>query len=78
MAHQDTFRQALSMPLSKRATLAQALLQSLDDAEAEMSEDAVEREWAQLADQRWQAVENGTTQTVPANQVMQALRERFS
>ena len=55
----------------------QALVQSLDDAEPEMSE-GVEREWDQLADQRWQAVENGTTQTVPANQVMQALRERFN
>jgi len=55
---------ALSLPPAKRAELAERLFASLD-----ISQDELDRLWAQEADSRIDAYERGEIKTIPAHKV---------
>jgi putative addiction module component (TIGR02574 family) len=63
--------EALNLPLDKRARLAEALIASLDeDAE-------IERAWAEEIERRVKAIEAGTVELIPADEVFRDLRARL-
>lgn len=64
--------QALRLPPSQRAALAQHLIASLDDA------DDTEREWADEAARRSEALHSGAAPSVPAADVFADARRALS
>lgn len=70
--YDEIFGAALSLPPGLRAMLAEHLLKSLDSVQqAEI--DAI---WAEEAERRVQAVEQGQVMPIPGEQVFQELRSR--
>lgn len=70
--YDEIFGAALSLPPGLRAMLAEHLLKSLDSVQqAEI--DAI---WAEEAEKRVQAVEQGQVTLIPGEQVFQELRSR--
>ena len=70
--YDDIFGAALALPPGLRVMLAEHLLKSLDvqqQAEVDML-------WAEEAERRVQAVEQGTVTLIPGEQVMRELRSR--
>ena len=65
---------ALNLELSERATLAQKLLRSLD----ELSEDEIERLWADEALRRDEELDAGKATARDGEEVFRELRARFS
>jgi len=63
---------ATSLPVEERAYLAECVLRSLNAPDAGM--DAV---WATEAQQRLDAIRNGTVQTIPGEQVFERIRQRL-
>ena len=61
---EQVLNEALGLPPSERAELAEKLFSSLD-----ISQDELGRVWAQEADSRIDAYENGKIDTIPAGQV---------
>ncbi|BAY65251.1 hypothetical protein NIES22_53540 [Calothrix brevissima NIES-22] len=70
--YDDIFNTALSLPPGLRAMLAEHLFKSLD-AENQAEIDAI---WAQEAENRFQAVEQGEVNLIPGEQVLRELRSR--
>ncbi|MGH1395668.1 MAG: addiction module protein [Trichormus sp.] len=70
--YDDIFNTALSLPPGLRAMLAEHLFKSLD-AENQAEIDAI---WAEEAEKRFQAVEQGQVTLVPGEQVLRELRSR--
>jgi putative addiction module component (TIGR02574 family) len=70
--YDEIFGAALSLPPGLRVMLAEHLLKSLDSVQqAEL--DAV---WAEEAEKRVQAIEQGQVTLIPGEQVFQELRSR--
>jgi putative addiction module component (TIGR02574 family) len=61
----------ITLSIQQRAELAHYLLRSLDDAEPDAA-----TEWLALAQQRMDDVRAGKVVGIPAEQVLQSLRER--
>ena len=59
---------ALKLPLSDRAALAQALIRSLDEAPAADTLE-IERAWAEEVERRVDEIMSGRAQGIPAEQV---------
>ena len=72
MSIQEIEAQALRLPPSQRAALAQHLIASLDEA------DDVERAWADEAARRSDVVQSGTTQSLSAAEVFADARRALS
>jgi putative addiction module component (TIGR02574 family) len=70
--YDDIFNTALSLPPGLRAMLAEHLFKSLD-AENQAEIDAI---WAEEAEKRFQAVEQGQVTLIPGEQVLRELRSR--
>jgi putative addiction module component (TIGR02574 family) len=64
-------KDALSLPSDARATLAERLLQSLDDNE--LSE--IDQAWIEEAERRYQELKEGKVQGIPAHEVFAQFRE---
>ncbi|MFP4030484.1 MAG: addiction module protein [Desulfococcaceae bacterium] len=65
--------QALSLPADVRLRLVDALLESLNlPAESE-----IDRLWAEEAERRVAELEAGTARTVPAEEVLEKLKEKY-
>jgi putative addiction module component (TIGR02574 family) len=71
-AYDDIFGAALALPPGLRAMLAERLLKSLD-AQQQAEVDML---WAEEAERRVQAVEQGTVTLIPGEQVIRELRSR--
>ncbi|KAM3090227.1 addiction module protein [Phormidesmis sp. 146-35] len=71
-AYDDIFGAALALPPGLRAMLAEHLLKSLD-AQQQAEVDML---WAEEAERRVQAVEQGTVTLIPGEQVIRELRSR--
>lgn len=61
----------ITLPAPQRAELAHYLLHTLDDAEADAA-----AEWLALAQRRMDDVRAGKAVGIPAEQVLESLRER--
>ncbi|HTU17634.1 MAG TPA: addiction module protein [Gemmataceae bacterium] len=61
----------ITLPAQQRAELAHYLLHTLDDAEADAG-----AEWLALAQRRMEDVRAGKAAGIPAEQVLESLRER--
>lgn len=68
--------EALNLPLNQRARLAQRLLASLDEEEAEDPQE-VERAWEEEIRRRLEAYHAGKVQTIPASEVFAKARARL-
>jgi putative addiction module component (TIGR02574 family) len=66
-------KEALALPIDKRARLAQRLLESLDD----VSEAEAERLWAQEAMRRAREIDEGKVQLVSSEEFERRVRARF-
>ena len=64
---------ALSLPVSARAYLAEALLESLDHSDDELAELAVPAQAVALAEERLRAIRAGHAQTIPLGDAMTRL-----
>jgi putative addiction module component (TIGR02574 family) len=69
---EDILGAALSLSPGARAMLADHLLESLD-AEAQKKIDAV---WAEEAERRAQAIDEGTAKLIPGDEVLAEMRSR--
>lgn len=69
----DLQTEALKLPRSERARLAQALLESLDD----LSQEENDRLWIEEAQRRDLELEQGSVQERPAVEVFRQLRSRI-
>ena len=67
---EDIAAEALELPLTARAKLANQLLESLED----ISEEESDALWAEEAEQRYAAYLAGEIQAVPAEEVFAKLR----
>jgi putative addiction module component (TIGR02574 family) len=65
----------LQLPTKSRALLARKLLDSLDPTGDVSSEHEIL--WATEAERRFQDIVEGKAETIPADEVMRAARERF-
>ncbi|MBR8837767.1 MAG: addiction module protein [Stigonema ocellatum SAG 48.90 = DSM 106950] len=72
VTYDEIFGAALALPPGLRAMLAEHLLKSLD-ADQQTELDAV---WAEEAQNRVRAVEQGVVRTIPGFQVFRELRSR--
>ncbi|MBN3938656.1 MAG: addiction module protein [Nostoc sp.] len=70
--YDEIFDAALSLPPGLRAMLAEHLFKSLD-AENQLEIDTL---WAEEAEKRFQAVEQGEVTLIPGEQVLRELRSR--
>ncbi len=70
--YDEIFNAALSLPPGLRAILAEHLFKSLD-AENQLEIDNL---WAEEAEKRFQAVEQGEITPIPGEQVLRELRSR--
>ncbi|HSK77833.1 MAG TPA: addiction module protein [Thermoanaerobaculia bacterium] len=68
----EILRAALSLPGEERASLADKLLQSLDEDDQER----IDRLWAKEAEDRIAAYERGEIDAIPGNEVFAALTSR--
>ncbi len=68
--------EALNLPASERARLAQRLFASLDDEEATDPQE-VERAWGEEVRRRLEAHHAGEVQTIPASEVLARARARL-
>ncbi len=68
--------EALKLPASDRARLAQRLLASLDDEEDEAPQE-VERAWEEEIRRRLEAHHSGKVHTIPASEVLAKARARL-
>jgi putative addiction module component (TIGR02574 family) len=68
----EIIRAALALPPSSRAMLAEHLLKSLDAQDQAV----IDAAWAEVAEQRIQEVSQGKVTAIPADQVLQQLRNR--
>lgn len=68
--------EVLALPSADRARLAQQLIASLDDEEAEDPQE-VERAWEEEIRRRLAEVEAGTAELIPAEEVFAELRARL-
>jgi putative addiction module component (TIGR02574 family) len=68
----EIIRAALALPPNSRAMLAEHLLRSLDAQD----QSVVDAAWAEVAEQRIQEVQQGKVSPIPADQVLQELRNR--
>lgn len=66
-------KEALALPIDKRARLAQRLLESLDD----LSEAEAERLWAQEAMRRAREIDEGKVQLVSSEEFERRIRARL-
>jgi putative addiction module component (TIGR02574 family) len=66
-------KEALELPIDKRAKLAQRLLESLD----ELSEAEAEKLWAQEAARRAREIDEGKVRLVPYEELQRRVRKRF-
>jgi len=69
----DLETQARKLPLNERAQLAERLIASLD----EMDEAESERLWADEAERRYQAYQQGNLASRPVEDVMRDARAKF-
>lgn len=69
----ELLNEVMSLPVELRAQLADALLQSLNPAQAEIDE-----LWAAEAERRVAEIEAGQAKLIPGDQVFAKLRERRS
>jgi putative addiction module component (TIGR02574 family) len=67
---------ALELSQKERGELASWLLRQLDDEVADNPEE-VEEAWNKEIARRVKEIENGTAKTIPGEQVMKEIRERF-
>ncbi len=72
MSIQEIESQALRLPTSERARLAQHLIASLDE------EDEIERAWADEAARRWNALASGEIKALPIAEVLAEARRAIS
>lgn len=73
----DIERAALGMEPERRARLAARLIRSLpEEAVAEVDEAEIERLWLEEVERRIERVEAGKEELIPAEQVLQELRNR--
>ena len=61
---------ALALPVDERAVLAQQLWDSIED----FIEPGVEEEWLKAAQKRWEDIEKGRVQCIPAEEAMKKAR----
>ncbi len=64
--------EALELPVSGRAELAKQLLESLDN----LSEEEIEKLWAEESERRYRAYKAGEIKAIPAEEVFARLRSR--
>ncbi len=67
----DVTKQALDLPIEERIILVQRVWDSVGHFESL----EVEKAWMDEADRRWQEIEEGKVQCLPADQVMKQARE---
>lgn len=73
----ELLAEALELPMSARAQLAQSLLASLDDAAEDGDPAEIEQAWLAEVARRSAAIDAGTDHTVPAADVFRAAREEL-
>ena len=66
-------KRALGLPAQARAELAKQLLLSLEEASSEEHEQV----WAEEAESRLREIQDGRTQTIPAERVLEEARARL-
>lgn len=72
MSRDEIFHAALALSGEERATLADQLLQSLEEPDQQ----EVDRSWAREAEDRIAAYERGEIQAIPGDQVFADLKSR--
>lgn len=70
--YDQVFHAALSLPPGLRAMLAEHLFKSLDP----QNQGEIDALWAELAEQRLQAIEQGEVTLIPGEQVLRDLQAR--
>lgn len=73
----ELLAEALELPEEARARLAQSLITSLDDGEADVDPEAVAQEWMAEASRRAAEIDACTVRTIPASEVFRGAREEL-
>jgi len=68
----ELIQEVVALPVEERATVAEAILRSLNAPESE-----IDRKWAQLAQRRLAELRSGEVKPVPGDEVFTKVRKRF-
>jgi putative addiction module component (TIGR02574 family) len=71
--YEEIIRAALSLPPGARVTLAEHLLESVDDDDQKR----IDALWAEEVERRVKEIEDGTATLIPGEEVMNRLRARY-
>lgn len=72
MTTQELIAEAISLPVEKRALLAESILRSLNSPETDIDD-----QWAAVVRRRLTEVREGRAQTIPGEEVFAKIRKRF-
>ena len=72
MDKQTLIDEAISLPVEDRALVVDSILRSLNPTDS-----TIDREWAEVAQQRLNDLRSGKVAVVPAREVFQRVRERL-
>jgi hypothetical protein len=73
----DILKEALRLPLEDRADVAAELLRSLDEAESTLSQDEVERRWAEEITRRTNRALRGESIGRDADEVLASIESKL-
>lgn len=69
---QELLKQAISLPVEERVSLADSILKSINRTNNE-----IDRQWIELAKKRLADLRSGKVQAIPGKEVFEKIRERF-
>jgi len=68
----EIIQEAESLPVEERAMVIDSLIRSLNPLSIE-----IDREWAKVAKRRLAELRSGSVKSIPGNEVLAKIRERF-
>jgi putative addiction module component (TIGR02574 family) len=80
MTWEELLEKALQLPSDEKRNIARALYENFADEEAEDEDEdpaEVEAAWAEEIKRRVEEIQNGTVETIPADEVFAEMRARF-
>ena len=73
MNTKDLIEEALSLPIEKRVLVVETILKSMNPPE-----EAIDKQWAEVARKRLLDLRSGKTESIPGEEVFKKIRSKYS
>lgn len=78
MFPQQLEKEIAKLPTGERAALAKRLIDGLDGCSADDSDEEIEKQWIEVAENRLRALESNQAQEIPLDEAMQHAHDLIS